>query len=97
MLPTKFRFIWPSGFKREDFLKAANQKKELPMAAMFVDGLGHNEQSIERTFHRCFPQKVNGRRMPKDCIWQGLLKRILKCEYLLVMYRINMLHYIGIS
>jgi hypothetical protein len=29
--------------------------------------------------------------------WQGLLKRILKCEYLLVMYRINMLHYISIS
>ena len=24
------------------------------------------------------------------CLWQGLLKRILKCEYLLVMYRINM-------
>jgi hypothetical protein len=31
------------------------------------------------------------------CIWQGLLKRILKCEYQLVMYRINMLHYISIS
>jgi hypothetical protein len=30
-------------------------------------------------------------------LWQGLLKRILKCEYLLVMYRINMLHYISIS
>ena len=28
------------------------------------------------------------------CLWQSLLKRILKCEYLLVMYRINMLHYI---
>jgi hypothetical protein len=25
-----------------------------------------------------------------------LLKRILKCEYLLVMYRINILHYISI-
>jgi hypothetical protein len=36
------------------------------------------------------------RRTPCDgkssyCLWQGLLKRILKCEYLLVMYRINML------
>jgi hypothetical protein len=42
------------------------------------------------------------RRTPSDrkssyCLWQGLLKRILKCEYLLVMYRINMLHYISIS
>jgi hypothetical protein len=53
MLPTKFWFIWPSGF-REDFKKSANQKQELPMAAMFVDGSGQNEQSIERTFHRCF-------------------------------------------
>ena len=37
MLPTQFRFIWPSGFRREDFFKSANQKQELPMAAMFVN------------------------------------------------------------
>jgi hypothetical protein len=54
MLPTKFRFIWPSGFRGEDFLKSANQKQELPMAAMFVDGSGQNEQSLERTFQGCF-------------------------------------------
>jgi hypothetical protein len=53
MLPIKFRFIWPSGF-REDLKKSANQKQELPMAAMFVNGSGQNEQSLERTFHRCF-------------------------------------------
>jgi hypothetical protein len=53
MLPTKFRFIWPSGFRGEDFLKSANQKQELPMVAMFVDGSGQNEQCSERTFHRC--------------------------------------------
>ena len=29
MLPTKFRFIWPSGFRGEDFFKSANQKQEL--------------------------------------------------------------------
>jgi hypothetical protein len=28
--------------------------QELPMAAMFVDGSGQNEPSLERTFHRCF-------------------------------------------
>ena len=38
MLPTKFQFIWPSGFRGEDFKKSANQKQELPMAAMFVNG-----------------------------------------------------------
>ena len=53
MLPTKFRLIWPSSFRGEDFKKSANQKQELPMAAMFIDGSGQNEQSLERTFHRC--------------------------------------------
>ena len=52
--PSKFPFIWPSGFRGEDFFKSANQKEELPMAAMFVNGSGQNEQSLERTFHRCF-------------------------------------------
>jgi hypothetical protein len=95
MLPTKFWFIWPSGFRGEDFLeidqsglwwpcllkdrdkmsilyrghsidasyqvsvhlakrfqrrrflkKLANQKQELPVAAMFVNGSGRNEQSL---------------------------------------------------
>jgi hypothetical protein len=32
MLPTKFRFIWPSGFRGEEFKKSANQKQELPVA-----------------------------------------------------------------
>jgi hypothetical protein len=54
MLPTKFQFIWPSGFRGEDFKKSANQKQELPMAAMFVNESGQNEQYLERTFHRCF-------------------------------------------
>ena len=54
MLPTKFRVIWPSSFRGEDFFKSANQKQELPMAAMLVNGSGQNEQSLERTFHRCF-------------------------------------------
>jgi hypothetical protein len=38
MLPIKFRFIWPSGFSGEDFFKSANQKPELPVVAMFVNG-----------------------------------------------------------
>jgi hypothetical protein len=54
MLHTKFRFIWPSGFRGEDFLKSAIQKQELSMAAMFGDGSGQNEQFLEKTFHRCF-------------------------------------------
>jgi len=46
MLPTKFRFIWPSGFRGEDFFKSATQKQELPVTAMFVNGSGQNEQSL---------------------------------------------------
>ena len=40
MLPTKFRFIWPSGFRGEDFFKSSNQKQELPVVAMFINGSG---------------------------------------------------------
>jgi hypothetical protein len=46
MFPTKFRFIWQSGFRGEDFKKSANQKQELPMAAMIVNGSELNEQSL---------------------------------------------------
>jgi hypothetical protein len=46
MLPTKFRFIWQSSFRGEDFYKSANQKQELPVAAMFLNGSGQNEQSL---------------------------------------------------
>ena len=46
MLPTKFRIIWPSGYRTEEFLKSANEKQESPVAAMFVNGSGRNEQSL---------------------------------------------------
>jgi hypothetical protein len=38
-------FIWQSSF-REDLKKSSNQKQELPVAAMFVNELGQNEQSL---------------------------------------------------
>jgi hypothetical protein len=41
-------------FQRRRFLKSANQKQESPVAVMFVNGSGRNEQSLEGTFHRCF-------------------------------------------
>jgi hypothetical protein len=30
MLPTKFGFIWQSGFRGEDLKKSVNQKQEFP-------------------------------------------------------------------
>ena len=50
MLPTKFRFIQSSSFRREAFKKSANQKQEWPVAAMFVNGSGQNEQFLQRIF-----------------------------------------------
>jgi hypothetical protein len=81
MFPTKFRFIWPSGFRGEDFLKSANQKQELPVAAMFVNGSGRNEQSsidasyqisvhlaegFQRRRSKCEKLTDDRRRMPSD-------------------------------
>jgi hypothetical protein len=42
MLPTQFLIIWPSSFRGEEFKKSANQKQELPVVAMFVNGSGRN-------------------------------------------------------
>jgi len=36
----------PNGFRGEDFFKSTNQKKELPVAAMFANESGRNKQSL---------------------------------------------------
>jgi hypothetical protein len=36
MLPTKFRFIWPNGFRGEEFKKSTNQKKKSPIFGTFL-------------------------------------------------------------
>ena len=40
--------------RRRFFQKSTNQKQELPVVAMLANGSGQNEQSLQRTFHRCF-------------------------------------------
>jgi hypothetical protein len=35
-----------TGFREEESKKSANQKQESPVAAMFVNGSGRNEQSL---------------------------------------------------
>ena len=62
----------------------------------------HLVEGFQRRKLKCEKLTDDRRRTPTDgkssyCPWQGLLKRISKCEYLLVTYRINMLHYISIS
>jgi hypothetical protein len=50
MLPTKFRFIWPSGFGGEDFKKLADQNQELPVEAMFADPLTNMATIVNSCF-----------------------------------------------
>ena len=50
----KFRFIRSRGFRGEDLFISANQKQELPVADMIVDASGQNQQTLQKTFHRCF-------------------------------------------
>ena len=40
--------------RRRFFQKLSNQKQQLPIAAMFVNGSKLNEQSLQMTFHGCF-------------------------------------------
>jgi hypothetical protein len=46
MLHTKYRIIWPSGFREEEFKKSANQKQESRVVAIFVNGSGRNEHPL---------------------------------------------------
>ena len=81
MLPTKFRFIQQSGYRGEDFQKSTNQKQELPVAAMSVNGSGRNEQSLQRTCHRCFlPSFISfGQAVSEEKIFKNRPIRIKNC------------------
>jgi hypothetical protein len=62
-------------------------KQELPAVAMFINGSGRNEQSSQRTFHRCFllsfgsfgqtvSEEKNLKNQPirnKNCLWRPCL------------------------
>ena len=99
MLPTKFRFIWSNGYRRKEFFKSANQKQASPVAAMFVNGWGRNEQSLQRTFHRCFLPNFGSfghvvseekifRNRPirnKNCLWRQCLP--MDCNEMSILYR----------
>jgi hypothetical protein len=92
MLHIEVRFIWPSCF----FDKSTNQKQELPVAAIFVNGSGQVEQSLKRTFHRCFlpsygsfGQAISEEKLfrnrsirNKNCLWRPCLltDRINTCN-----------------
>ena len=46
MLPTKFQFIWESGFRGEDFLEINQSKTRMACGSHVCKGLELNEQSL---------------------------------------------------
>jgi hypothetical protein len=67
--------MWPSGFRGEDLEKSANQKQELPVAAVFVNGSGqmsnlYKGPSIDASYQ-----------VPVH-LAEGFQRRRLKCEKL---------------
>ena len=54
MLYAKFGLFGEAVSEEKIFQKLTNQEQETPVAAMFVIGLGGNEQSVQMTFHRYF-------------------------------------------
>jgi hypothetical protein len=40
------RFVWPSGFREEDFLEIDQSETGIACGAMFVNESGRNEQSL---------------------------------------------------
>jgi hypothetical protein len=44
--PSSLTNMAPNGFRGEDLNKSTNQKQELPVVAMFVNGSGPNVQSL---------------------------------------------------
>ena len=37
LFPTKLQYIWPNGFRAEEYKKSANQIQESPVVAVFVN------------------------------------------------------------
>ena len=52
--------------KEKIFQKSTNQKQELHVVAMFANRLRRNEQSSQRTFHKCFLPSFGGLLINRD-------------------------------
>ena len=67
--------------RRRFFQKSTNQKQEWPVVAMFVNGSGRNDQSLQRTFHRCFLPSFSsfGQAVSEEKIFKNLPIRNKNC------------------
>jgi hypothetical protein len=86
-----------NGF-REEFKKSANQKQELIVAVMFINGSGQNEKYLQKTFHRSFlpsfgsfgqavSEKIFKNRpiRNKNCLWRSCL--LMDRDEMSILYR----------
>ena len=67
--------------RRFFFQKLTNDKQELPVAAMLVNGSGRNEQSLQMTCHRCFLPRFGsfGQAVSEEKIFKNRLIRNKNC------------------
>ena len=68
-------------FQRRILKISQSEKQELPVAAMFVNGSGRNEQSLQRTFYRCFLPSFGsfGQAVSEEKIFKNLPIRNKNC------------------
>ena len=68
------------------FCKKTN-KQELPVVAMFVNGSGRNEQTLQKTFHRCFPPSFGsfGHAVSEEKIFKKIVLSETRIAYMVAM------------
>jgi hypothetical protein len=85
-------------FQRRRILKISQSEKRIACGAMFVNGSRQNEQSLQRTFHRCFLPSFGSfgqvvsekifRNRPirnKNCLWRPCLS--MDRDEMSILYR----------
>jgi hypothetical protein len=72
--------LFLNGFRGEEILKSANQKQESPVAAMFVNGSGQNELSLQRITHRYFLQSFSNLNI-EICIQNAVTTNVSLYKY----------------
>jgi hypothetical protein len=57
MLPTKFRFIWQSGFREEDFLEINQSETRIAFGGHVCQRIGTKLANFIKDFPRMLPTK----------------------------------------
>ena len=86
MLPAKIQFIWPSGFRGEDFLEIDQSKTRIPVVALFANEMELNQVQYVYSFYKktsiYFPIEVNVKNMRYFLEYSGRLIRFLNLSFI---------------